>query len=109
MVRFLAVAVGAVIALGACSSGDDSEAVAWTASQVVSERTVTLTYPIEEYRSLSCHEVVPRISYGEQAITIDLRFERVQEFCTAEGPLEPVTVDVMLAEPVGGRAIRPPR
>jgi hypothetical protein len=105
--RWWAVVVLCCAAVGSCSRGDEIDTVPWQAAEVLPNGHVALTYPSNEYRSDSCWTAEPEVVYSEDTVAIELKFRRMSELCTAEG-VDPATVVVELAEPVGGRTIVAP-
>ena len=81
--------------------------VEWTESTVIDETTVELLYPSDDYKTDTCWEPRPRITYETDRIEIDLRFARVNEMCTLEGRNGPVPVTITLEEPIAKRSIVP--
>jgi hypothetical protein len=85
------------------------ESVRWTDYEVISDSRVRFEYDIGSYRSPSCWEPSASVeASSDDVLVVELRFRRIAQLCTMEGPLVPPEVRVDLGVSIDGRALRNP-
>jgi hypothetical protein len=99
---------GAVpLTLGCSDSGEDAATVNWDRATVLPDGRIEFVYSSDDYKSESCWAADPRFEYTPDTVAVELRFRRIEEFCTLELPLDEATVVITAPQPIGDRTIVP--